>query len=281
METRPPRGGSLVGSDSLPPKGIRVMECPLAVMRRINRNMATDAKLYEWHVANIRSVEIALKHAALSCRQAIAERNVPANRSFVSLYAFLLGAWAETRLRKLLYENPGLDEGERNKVLGNSSQIEQWSCVTELGFRKHYHVPKATLSENSLPFIAYARFCKLNEMLKEDLRGVIEVRNKLAHGQWVYPLNNKGFEVETAKYRALKDENLPSLQYKKAMVASLANIVHDLIVSPATLDRDFDEHYRHIANTRSNLRTRSYAKYEQQLVAKRDRGIAMRRSIKA
>lgn len=243
--------------------------------------MATNAKLYEWHVANMRSIEIALKHAAISCRQAIADKNEPATKSFVSLYAFLLGAWAENRLRKLLYENPGLDEGERSKVLGKPSQIEQWFYITELGFRKQYKVPKAALSENSLPFSANARFTKLNEMLEEDLRSLIEIRNKLAHGQWVFPLNNEGTEVETTKYNVLKGESLPSLQYKKAMIATLADIVHDLIVSPATFDRDFDDHYRHIVNTRNNLRTRSYSKYERQLVEKREKGILMRRAKRA
>ena len=226
----------------------------------------------------MRSIEIALKHAGISCRKAIAERNGPATKSFVSLYAFLLGAWAENRLRKLVYEHFGLDEVERKKVLRSSSQIDQWSCATELGFRRHYQVPKAVLSENSLPFSASAQFAKLNEMLDQDLRSVIEIRNKLAHGQWIYPLNNEGSEVATDKYGALRNENLPSLQYKKAMIASLADIVHDLIVSPATFDRDFDKHYRHVTNTRNNLRTRSYAQYEHQLAARREKGIAMRRS---
>jgi len=242
--------------------------------------VATIEKIYEWHVENMRSIEIALKHAALSCRQSIADKNGPATRSFVSLYAFLLGASAEDRLRKLLYENPGLNDEDRSKILDIPQQLEKWFCLIEIGFRKHYNVPRAELSENSLPFSANAQFNRLNEMLDVDLRNVIEIRNKLAHGQWVYPFSSGGLSIEQSKYQALQNENIMSLQYKKTMIFSLAEIAHDLIVSPSTFVRDFDAHYRHIVSTRNNLKNRNYIDYERQLIVKRERGILKRRSNK-
>lgn len=236
----------------------------------------SDDKLYRFHVTNIHSIEIALTHSALAARKSIAEQNQAAIKSFVSLHAFLLGAWAESRLRKLLFESNGFSKAERTTILSQQTQIDQWLKLIELSFRKHYNVPAAQLNDTSLPFVANAQYAVLVDILDKDLRSVIEVRNKLAHGQWVYPLNNEGTDLEQGKYLLLNAENLPSLQYKKSLLTSLSDIIHDLVVSLPTFERDFNKNYRNITNTRSNLKNRSYAKYAQNLVDKRRRGIAKR-----
>lgn len=238
----------------------------------------TDEKLYRFHVTNIHSIEIALNHSAISARKAIAEKNNPAIKSFVSLNAFLLGAWAENRLRKLLYENNGLSVAERETVLSQASQIDQWSKLIEVAFRKHYQIPHASLNNSNLPFTASAQYKELNDIVEKDLKSVIEIRNKLAHGQWVYPLNNEGTDKEDNKYQLLKNENLPSLQYKKSLLTSLSDIIHDLVVSLVTFERDFDKNFKKISNTRNNLKNRSYEKYATKLVNKRLKGIAARKT---
>ena len=166
--------------------------------------MAIDnKKLYKFHVKNICSIEIALNNSALAARSAIAEQNEPAIKSFVSLNSFLLGAWAENRLRKLLFEDSGLSDSERCTVISQSSQLEKWEKLIEVSFRKHYNVPTAELNESTLPFTATARYKVLKEILDQDLRSIIEIRNKLAHGQWVYPLNSDETDIEQGKYQAL------------------------------------------------------------------------------
>ncbi len=234
-------------------------------------------KLYKFHVKNIHSIEIALNNSALAARKAISEKNSPAVKSFVSLNSFLLGAWAENRLRKLLYEKSGLSDEERNIVISQSSQLEKWEKLIEVAFRKHYSVPNAELNAKNLPFSAATRYEALNEILNDNLRSVIEIRNKLAHGQWVYPLNSDGTDIEQGKYQALNQENLPSLQYKKSLITSLADIIHDLVVSLATFDRDFDKNYRKIINTQNNLHNRSYEDYVNKLIDKRNKGIEIRK----
>jgi hypothetical protein len=110
------------------------------------------------------------------------------------------------------------------------------------------------------------------DMLEKDLRSIIEVRNKLAHGQWIYPLNSGNNDIAQKQMNTLKSENLLSLQYKKQLITHLADIIHDLIVSKPAFERDFNNHYKYIINTRRNLRTRDYEKYLRQMKAKFERG---------
>ena len=236
-----------------------------------------DSKLYSFHVANLRSLQIAINTSALSARKAIAEENQQAIDTFVRLYAFLLGAWAEVRLSKLLFEQNGFSLKQRNRVLSQNSQLTQWKKAVEVGFRKQYNVPTATLTDTSLPHTAYAQYRTLIEVLERDLKAVIEIRNRLAHGQWIYPLNSSGNDIEDDKYRKIKEENLLSLQFKLQLISILAQIIHDLIVSVPTFERDFNQHYKKITNTINNLKNRKYPDYARTLTVKKERGIRKKR----
>jgi len=238
-------------------------------------------KIYKYHVANLRSIEIALKNTSLSARKAISEENIKATESFVRLYAFLLGAWAETRLKKILYEKRGFNSEERERILGEKTLLQQWLKSIELAYRKHYKIAHVPLTEKTIPFTAFARFKELNDILEHDLRSIIEIRNKLAHGQWIYPFNNVGTDIEEDKYLKLKVQNILHLQFKKKLISELSQLIHDLVISLATFDRDFDSNYKQIIHTRNNLRHRSYSKYKKLLIDKRQRGIEKRRKLKA
>jgi len=203
-------------------------------------------------------------------RSVIASRDPQRSlRALVRLYAFLVGAWTECRLKKLLYEEFGFSEVERTKILEKSTQLEQWQETVDLAFRKHHKIPKAKLDERALGVSHAARRTALHNVLNEELKILIEIRNKLAHGQWVFPLNNSGTAVEPEKYRLINQETLQSLQFKFALISHLADATHELVVSPPTFERDFEAHFSKLFQVRTNLITRKYEKYEHSLVESR------------
>jgi len=237
-----------------------------------------QSKLYKYHVANLISLDIAIKSTAISTRKAISEENSHAIESFTRLYAFLLGAWNETRLQKLINENGAFSEDNKQTIFSQSSQLGQWQKAVEISFREYYKIPRAELNQTTLSHTAFHRLTTINSILEQDLRSVIEVRNKLAHGQWVYPLNSDCTDVEQEKYTLINNENLMSLQFKRSLVTTLADVIHDLVVSLPTFERDFDMHYKSIISTRTNLANRKYEKYRENLIMKRKKGIKTRRS---
>src|SRR2546427_18894 len=82
---------------------------------------------------------------------------------------------------------------------------------------------------------------------------VIVLRNKLAHGQWAYPLNEQLDDVAQSQMDALRDENILSLKQKSGLIEAFCDSIHDLVVSPPTFERDFDNHFRRVAQLRANL----------------------------
>lgn len=235
------------------------------------------SKIYSQHVANLRELEAALGNVARPARAAIASKDPERSlRTLLRLYSFLLGAWAESRLRKLLHEEFGFTDAEREAIEGAKTQLEQWQATVDAAFRKHYGLPIANLNARTLGVAASARRDALLGVLNNEFRIIIEIRNKLAHGQWIYPFNDKGTAVEQGKYVLINKENLLSLEFKYAMLGHLADAVHDLVVSPRTFERDFDSHFRKLFQAQTNLKTREYAKYAQSLISSRERARAKR-----
>jgi hypothetical protein len=233
------------------------------------------SKMYMHHVANLRELERALGQTARLARREIAGGDAQQSlRSLLRLYAFLLGAWAECRLRKLSHEQYGFSDDERSLVLSAETQLAQWEQAIDIAFRKYHKIPKAELNARIIGVSHAARRDALQSVLFNELRIIIEIRNKLAHGQWVYPFNSDGTAVEPEKYKLINQENLLSLQFKYALLGHLADAVHDLVVSPATFQRDFDAHFRRLEQVRMNLSVKKYADYERTLVVSRQKSRA-------
>ncbi|MGD0753184.1 MAG: hypothetical protein ABSA23_17485 [Anaerolineales bacterium] len=234
--------------------------------------MKSPKKLYQFHVANLQEIDCAMDKTARSLRIAISQNDEITVSAFMRLYALLLGAWAECRLRKLMYEPQGFDDIERSTIRVESSQLNQWQKAVEIAFRRQYKLPRAVLSANVLSHSAYSRYKTLSDILANDLGAIIELRNKLAHGQWIYPLNSDGDDVAQEQMDTLRVENLLSLHFKKTLLESLSFAIHDLVVSKPTFERDFDDHLRVIIEIQRNLQNRNYKTWAESMRQKYERG---------
>jgi hypothetical protein len=235
----------------------------------------TDQR-YKAHVHNLRAVDSGCTHIFRELKRCIATRQTVATNVLLKTFVLLIGAWSEVRLLKLLHEPHGFLDPERDKILGGSSKIDQWKLCVELGFRRRYGVRSAVISRTSFPLTAYLRYQELNTLLEHDLRPIIEIRNKLAHGQWERALNNDLTDVSQAMMALLNTENALSANFKKNIVEALSRLVNDLVVGGNAFDRDFDVHYRTLEQARTNLRTRSYQSWCSSLQSKFERGTVRR-----
>ncbi len=234
--------------------------------------MPSPPNLYKFHVANLREIEKAVKDVSLLARATIRNGSSSTNlRSLIKLYALVLGCWAESRLKKLLHERGGFDVQERNEILSAHTKLDEWKALVDVAFRKHHNMGNSDINKISIGVAHFARYQVLYEILNQDLAIVIEIRNKLAHGQWYYPLNEDGTNVNEEHWQKINKENLLSLQFKYALLKYFAAMMHDLVVSPPTFERDFDSHFRNLEQQRLNLERRDYSKYENALISSRIR----------
>jgi len=237
------------------------------------------SNIYTYHVENLRELEKALANVGRLAKDEIAKRDSQNSlRSLLRLYTFLIGAWAECRLKKLLHEEYGFSAAERRAIESAKSQHKMWSKAVEHAFRKHYNIPHGDLNRSSLGDIKAAYFDELLASLNNELRILIEIRNKLAHGQWRFPLNSSGTNIQIEKEQLISRENLLTLKIKSKLIGKIADAVHDLVVSPSTFERDFDNHFSRLSQARMDLTRRSYEKYRDKLINAREKARLRRKS---
>lgn len=228
--------------------------------------------LYKCHSSNLRFLNSSLEINEKSTRKAIATQDQGSIKTFVRMHHFLLGAWCEVRLSKLLQENQSFNESELEKINRCSTQLEKWNKITELAFRRHYDVRRAPLSEDSLDPTTYHQYDVISGVINNELKDIIELRNRLAHGQWNFLLNSESTRIEADKMAKISRDNLQTLIFKKNMVSYLANIIHDLVVSPTTFERDFNKNYKGVMTFKKYIANKSYALYEQKLISSYQNG---------
>ncbi|MNK86674.1 hypothetical protein D3C87_1065920 [compost metagenome] len=228
---------------------------------------ATVAELYSYHTANLRALKAAKGQIASLAKAAISTNRTAELTSLLKLNAFLIGAWAEVRLQKVLHEPSAFTAIERAAVSSKKTQLDQWKMLAEVAFRKHYHIVQAA-PMRTLPFTARARFEEILKLFDNELSVVITVRNKLAHGQWAYALNGANDAVEQGIMKELRRENFLSLLFKDALIACIADIANILVVSQPTFERDFDRLFAALEQLQSNLKNRQYTKYAAMLIAR-------------
>jgi hypothetical protein len=105
---------------------------------------------------------------------------------------------------------------------------------------------------------------------------LLSCRSDPSAGVTLYPLNNEGTKVEQDKYVLINKENIQSLQFKFSLLGHLADVVHELVVSPPTFVRDFEKHFQKLHQVQANLVTKKYATYKNSLVEKRRQARAMK-----
>lgn len=233
--------------------------------------------LYKAHVLNLRAVGEGLARIERELNDAIASQNVAAREPLVRIFLLLAGAWTECRLKKVLYEPGGFGSSDREVVEGQRTQADRWRRALELGYRKRYGVKKAAISEHSVGATAWLRYEAIDRLILDELEPLIGMRNTLAHGQWIRPLNTDETDIQNMMLVALKRENALSVKFKLALSTHIAEIIHDLVAA-TSFERDFDFHFLGITNTRLNLTRRSYDTWEKQMIAKYQRG-RMRRDV--
>lgn len=232
--------------------------------------MPPPETIYAFHVANLREVNRGLAHIGRELRRALSDGDRPGSSALTKTYALTLAVKVECRLQKLVYE-PNVSAAERETVLAPPQHVERWHAAVELGLRNHWANRPGDLSQLSLGHDIHARYQTLTAAIEDDLRPIIELRNKLAHGQWVFPLTESN-EVAVEQKRTLEREQALSLGLKSRILDDLADVIHDLVVSRHAFESSFERQFRDLTLLRGELAERRFKNFEAKLRSKRRRG---------
>lgn len=127
--------------------------------------------------------------------------------------------------------------------ISEENLIDKWLYLNNFFFKKQYlKCQDRELNALNLGMTTYSRYKIINTIINDDLRPFIELRNKLAHGQWAVAINmtgsNKNQKLTTKIWKLSKKE----IMLIKSLVVNLPHLMKLLITSNKTFERDYDKY---------------------------------------
>lgn len=239
--------------------------------------------MYKYHCSNLRQIDEAIKVIQRDLRRYISKKETQCEDIYTKLLSHLVTCWMEVKILKVIYEHNAFTFSEIGTILDVSTLQDKWVTALNFAMCKAYGIPISNESEvikSRLSFTSRVRYQELLRIIKDIFVKSIEVRNRLAHGQWEYAFTNDLRNISSTITGRLRLENIISLQLNIKLFKSLAELINSLAVSPPTFERDFDLHYTRIEQQTLNLHNREYENYKTKMIDKYQRGLIKRKVIK-
>lgn len=179
----------------------------------------------------------------------------------------MIGLLAEAHLRKIISDPGGFNPKERKLLSRERTQLDRWLRAVELAFRRHYSVPlHLEIAVSTTATGVPTQYGTIANLLRNDLNTVIQDRNKLAHAQWKWSLNNG----ETS-FTGTADPPLNYLASRRRgiVISHLAEIIQALVVSEPTFRRDYERLYNAITTAQACIDGTDYPEFARSLQSRR------------
>lgn len=198
---------------------------------------------YQKHAANLAEVRKFRVQIERIHKNAIRRGAQPEILALSRTQFLTIGIEAEAILRKIVADPTGFNDTERNVIWSTRSKVDQWLKVLELAFRRHYRVLLHRPLDSVLAPIPLIRYQQLSAVIDDDIRPIIEQRNKIAHGQWAWHLRSGKENEFSAGGPHNSTPDYLTLSHTSKMLEEIGQLVLALVVSRPTFEREFNNGY--------------------------------------
>lgn len=231
--------------------------------------------MYRQHCENLKELEGAIGLVELDLRRYISTEQEQNVYRYTKLLSYLITCWTEVRILKLTYEQNAFSQNEIDFIISCTLE-NKWISALEIAISKAYGINRNGDISQQLGFTPRKYYEEIKNLIQIDLVPSIEIRNRIAHGQWKFAFTSDLRSLSQNHTQQIRTENIVALQLKKNLLTGLSQLIHDLAVSPTTFERDFDRNYKYIEQNKRNLHRRNYQNYKTKMVEKYQRGLTKR-----
>lgn len=140
------------------------------------------------------------------------------------VYSLLYSALSEAQFTQILHTPFGFLHSEIIKIQNQRSLVESWNLMLEIALLKvgNWEINKDLELKRKF----------LKEIIEEYIEKPQELRNKIAHGQWVHSLNSLNTKENLDTSKRISNLNVVTISIWFEVHQYLCFIIRDLIQSP-------------------------------------------------
>jgi len=204
-----------------------------------------EMRMKEWqkvHSKNRAALSKAIVQMNRSLNESIRRKDKEQEYVQARCLFLLWVSWMEVSMDLILHSANKLTEAERKSIEACRREVDRWNLCLDLCFAKHYLTgKKRSLTKINLGPTAFYRFQELKAVLKDYIDPYIEIRNRLAHGQWMIAINSEGSVKNQDLTTRLMVLSKKELLLVKMMVKNFVNLANVLTCSKNEFERKYDE----------------------------------------
>lgn len=227
--------------------------------------------MYHLHCENLRHLKRGIDVLKSDLNKSIAQEDEIKINIYNKLLSGIITSWSEVRVLKLINEPNGFTYFERCFIEDKNLSLEgKWRKALIIAICKAYSInylcPNNKLIKNNaveriLSIDVKNKFKELSDIIDNDLVPSINIRNKIAHGQWKYPITRDFKSIDVNLQNQFYNENITVFSYRINVFEKLSQMIHDLCVSKPTFERDFDRLFANIRSEKGRNHNETYEKH--------------------
>lgn len=188
-------------------------------------------EIFEACCKNVKALKSERKMLISSFNDALRKNSIKDIELFTKIYAFLYSAYAEVSFQKLINIPNGFEQSVINEIQRQRNLEEKWTKCVNMAL---VHICECTEKG------AFANKSQsLNRILNKYIIGPSQIRNKIAHGQWIECLNNDCSGLNCEFTNEIRRLDFVKLDRLFTIYDMFQQCIIDLILSPRTHYRDF------------------------------------------
>lgn len=179
---------------------------------------------------NLKDLKKQRKRIGALVNRAIREKQDSDLMSLTKVYALLYSAYVEISFLKLIHTPKAFAESEITQIMCGRNLEEKWLKCVDFALKK--------LHTTNLGEVANKKQM-LNRILQEYIIGPSQIRNKVAHGQWIYCLNNECTKINQSTTNQMADLDFVKIERYFCIYDKFHQCILDLLISQKTHYRDY------------------------------------------